>query len=364
MSFMNRTSRGTASSEKPLRRSVSRSRFRSIPGLSVTIVDKAMPPSYSEGIRFTLGNEELPGYIEKLRNEEHVALIIVISHLGFPQEMKLASQVSGIDVLLSAHTHNRLFKPHFQNGAILIQSGCHGSFIGRLDLGIEDGRIVDVNHRLIAVEESIEPDKDVQHLVDTAMGPYRKELSQVVGRTMTSLDRYLVLESTMDNLLLDSLLDLTGARVAFSNGWRYGAPIAPGPVTLGDLWNIIPVNPPVSTCTMKGEEIWTMLEENLERTFARDPYRQMGGYVKRCAGLNMYFKIENPEGHRIQELFIDGERLLADRTYRTTFVTAQGVPAKYGADRNNLDVRAIDALKRYLSKGSVESRLRASVVAI
>ena len=49
-----------------------------------------------------------------------------------------------------------------------------------------------------------------------------------------------------------------------------------------------------------------MLEENLEHTFPRDPYRQMGGYVKRCLGLRFTSKVENPEGLRIQELFIGG----------------------------------------------------------
>lgn len=105
----------------------------------------------------------------------------------------------------------------------------------------------------------------------------------------------------MDNFLLQSLLESTGAQLAFSNGWRYGAPIVPGQITLNDLYNIIPMNPPVSTVELTGEEIKAMLEENLERTFSCDPYEQMGGSVKRCLGLNVYFKIENPSGNRIQK---------------------------------------------------------------
>ncbi len=55
--------------------------------------------------------------------------------------------------------------------------------------------------------------------------------------------------------------------------------------------------------------MWDMMEENLERTFSADPYRQMGGYVKRCLGLNLYFKIENPPGERIQAFFVQGKPL-------------------------------------------------------
>jgi len=107
-----------------------------------------------------------------------------------------------------------------------------------------------------------------------------------------------------------------------------------------------------------------MMEENLERTFARDPYNQMGGYVKRCMGVNLYCKLENPPGFRIQEFFAGGERLDPDAVYRAAFVTGQGVPANYGANREDLDLRAVEALERYLAGGPVSADLRGSVVAI
>ncbi len=336
-----------------------------IVGIAATIVDKVMPAWFSEGISFTLGNEEVPGIIRKLRKEEKVDLVVVISHLGFPQEMKLAGEVDGIDVLLSGHTHNRIYKPAIVNDTIVIQSGCHGSFLGRLDLEIEDGRVRDYTHTLITVSEDITPDPEVQQLVDEARTPYQTKLSEVVGQTATALNRYRVLEATMDNLLLQSLLDETGARLAFSNGWRYGAPIPPGPIIMEDLWRIIPVNPPVSICKLTGDELWMMMEENLERTFARNPYDQMGGYVKRSMGFNLYFKIENPYGTRINEFFVDGERVKPDTVYDVVFVTTQGVPAKYGSDREALDIHAIEALQRYIRAHSpVTAELRGTIVAI
>jgi len=179
------------------------------------------------------------------------------------------------------------------------------------------------------------------------------------------LNRNTVLEATMDNLLLQALLEATGAEVAFSNGWRYGAPIPPGPITLNDLWNIIPVNPPVSVTSLTGDEMWTMMEENLEHTFARDPYEQMGGYVKRALGIKAYVKLENPAGERLQELFVGDKPLERDRSYRAAFVTEQGVPRKYGTDRQKLDVDAISALRRYLrAHDPAEAELRGTVVVV
>ena len=336
-----------------------------IVGIASNIIDKTMPPSYSEGIYFTLGKDELPPIINMLRVQKKVDLIALISHLGFPQEMKLLSEVQGIDICLSSHTHNRLYKPVLNGKTIVIQSGCHGSFLGRLDVEIEGGQIVDYTHRLIEVEADIQPDPTVNELIRQALAPYKDELSEVVGETATALNRGTTLETTMDNFLLQTLLESTGVQLAFSNGWRYGAPIVPGKITLNDLYNIIPMNPPVSTVELSGEEITAMLEENLERTFSCDPYKQMGGYVKRCLGLNVYFKIENPQGHCIQKIFIGDEEIQPNRYYMAAFVTPQGIPQKYGRNRENRSERIIDAMRKYLvNHRPLRAELRGTFVAV
>jgi 2',3'-cyclic-nucleotide 2'-phosphodiesterase (5'-nucleotidase family) len=334
-------------------------------GIASNIVDKTMPPSYSEGIYFTLGKDELPPIVDLLRTKEKIDLIVLISHLGFTQDMKLLSEVPGIDVCLSGHTHNRLYKPVLIGKTIVIQSGCHGSFLGRLDLEVENGQIIDFRHQLIEVEEKIPPDPMIAELVKQALAPYKNELAEVVGETATALNRGTTLETTMDNFLLQALLDSSGAQLAFSNGWRYGAPIVPGNITLNDLYNIIPMNPPVSTVELTGEEIREMLEENLERTFSCDAYNHMGGYVKRCLGLNVYFKIENPSGLRIQKIFVGNVEIQADKYYSAAFVTMQGVPLKYGRNRQNQSERIIDAMRKYLAKHrTIRAELRGTYLAI
>jgi 2',3'-cyclic-nucleotide 2'-phosphodiesterase (5'-nucleotidase family) len=319
-------------------------------GIGSNIVDSTMPPSFSKGVRFTLGRDELPVVIEKLRANEQVDLIILISHLGFPQDMKLMSEVQGVDLCLSGHTHNRITQPVQQGNTLIIQSGCHGSFLGRIDLELIDGKIADYKHQMIEVESSIIPDTTMADIIDRELAPFREKLDTVVGETATALNRYTMLESTMDNFLLQSLLEASGAELAFSNGWRYGAPVIPGLIKLNDLYNIIPMNPPIGKVELTGDEIVNMLEENLERTLASDPYDQMGGYIKRGLGLTAYLKIENPAGQRIQQVFIGNEPLDRFRTYHTAFVTEQGVPQKYGRQRTEMDIHAVEAMQIYLEK--------------
>lgn len=319
-------------------------------GIASNIVDKTMPPAFSAGVRFTLGREELPGIVDALRNRDGVDLVVLISHLGFPQDMKLLSEVPGIDLCLSGHTHNRLACPVRQGKTLVIQSGCHGSFIGRIDLDVSQRAITGYRHQLIEVDSGIVPDPGMTGIIRHELAPFQDELDTVVGETATALNRATMLETTADNFLLAALLESSDAELAFSNGWRYGAPIAPGPVAMNDLYNIIPMNPPLVTVTLSGEELVEMLEENLERTFSSDPYEQMGGYVKRALGLKAFIKIENPAGQRIQKIFVGNDSLDRSRTYRAVFVTEQGVARKYGSERQELPIRAVDAMRTYLAK--------------
>lgn len=334
-------------------------------GIASNIVDKTMPPHFSEGVYFTDGRKELPEVIQTLREQEKIDLVVLNSHLGYPQDMQLMAEVPGIDVDLSAHTHHRLEQAVRQGTALVTQSGSQGSFITRLDLTIENGKITDFTHRLIEIGQDIEPDAEVDDLVQTVLQPFRKELEAVVGETRAPLDRGMNLESTMDNLLLSALLEHTGAQMAFSNGWRYGAPILPGPICVNDLYNMVPMNPPVSTIDVTGEELRVMLEENLEHTFSREPFQQMGGYVKRSMGIRVFFKIENPSLKRIHKLFVGDEEIQPDKVYRAAFITEQGVPAKFGQNRQHHGEKIIDVMYSYLAKHSpVEMQPLGTFIAI
>lgn len=187
-------------------------------GIASNIVDKSMPPSYEEGVRFTLGNAELPGHIERLRSGEKVDLVVVLSHLGFSQDAQLAAEVPGIDALISGHTHNRLYRPVWVGSTPIIQSGCHGSFVGRLDLTVDAGKVIEVRHELICVDKQIEPDAEMAQRVEEAVAPHRAFLGQVVGRVQSPLDRATSLEASMDNVLLDSIAAAAGTRLHAPTG--------------------------------------------------------------------------------------------------------------------------------------------------
>ncbi|WP_417809682.1 5'-nucleotidase C-terminal domain-containing protein [Thioclava sp.] len=152
------------------------------------------------------------------------------------------------------------------------------------------------------------------------------DLEREVGHTPIALHRGTCLEASMDDVLLAAIARAAGIEIAFSNGWRYGAPIPSGPVTAENLWNIVPVDPPVSRVDLTGAEIIEMMEENIKHTFSCKPFGQMGGYVKRFRGLVFCVKLENPKGLRIDGAFTQHGPLERTESYSAGFITAKGVP--------------------------------------
>lgn len=130
------------------------------------------------------------------------------------------------------------------------------------------------------------------------------------------------------------------------------------------LYNLAPMDPEITTVQLAGDEIWQMIEENLERTFSRDPFEQMGGYVKRCGGMTTFFKAENPKGTRVQQVFVGDERIDRSRIYSASFITMQAVPEKYGSDRAGTGHRLIDAVVAFIRNGHTAPDLRNSFIEV
>lgn len=318
-------------------------------GVAATILDKSMPPQFAGELIFTDGVEEVRDHAARLRGEG-CELVLVLSHLGFPQDCALADAVEGLDVIFSGHTHNRLHEAARRNGALIIQSGCHGSFLGRLDLEVTEGRVTGHRHHLIPVSDEVPEDAGMARLVAKAAADTAEMRERIIGETAMLLHRATTLSAPMDDVLLAAIAAAAGTEIAFSNGWRYGAPIPPGRVSEHDLFCIIPMDPPVETVELTGAEIRHLIEASLEATFSRDPFGQKGGYLKRIRGLTFDVKIENPKGLRIQAAYgPDGAPLGADDIYRVAFVTRQGVPPHYDRNRTELPINAIDALRNWFA---------------
>lgn len=326
-------------------------------GVASNIIRKNMPKPFWEGAEFTNGVEESKKY-SKLLKEEGADLIILLSHLGYPQDIELLNQVSGIDICLSGHTHNRIKYVEKVKDAYIIQSGALASSIGYLNLEFEDKKLLNILHEYIVLDETVKEDSEFLNMLneDAILSKYKTYLDEEIGESKIDLHRGSSFYGTMDYLLLDAMRNTTGLDIAFSNGWRYGGAVEKGKITRRDLYRIVPMDPPIMTAEMTGEELCQMLEDNLEKTFSTDPFGQMGGYIKRNSGLKVYWKLENPKGHRIQKIFVGDEELDLKKNYKVAYVTRQGVPETFGKNHKEFGVNSIEAMERLLEKSPYDKK--------
>ncbi|RDV38362.1 bifunctional metallophosphatase/5'-nucleotidase [Bradymonadaceae bacterium TMQ3] len=333
-------------------------------------VPERQPPAYSRGLSYQ-GPDELPGLIDELRTEQGADIVLLLSHIGLAKAVQLTGELEGIDVHLSSDTHERTYAPIVQNDTWVVEPGAFGSFIGRLDLTLDEGKLVDKRWELIELSADDFPeDPEVLAIIDASTEATRDELSRVVGHTSGVLARHNVIETTLDNLLSDALREATGTEIALSNGFRFGNPVLPGPIVEGDLWKFYPVVTELKTGEVTGAQIRAFWERELENVFAQNPADRFGGWIPRPSNMHVRFKADAPRGQRVQEIRVGGELLDDERVYTLTACEREGdhpdtlcrIPNARNTRIHTLD--AHDAVRRYLQKHADATRqLEARVVA-
>ena len=295
-------------------------------GAKIAVIGQAFPytpianprwmfPEYSFGIR----DSHMQEMVDEVR-AQGADLVIVLSHNGFDVDRKMAGRVSGIDIILTAHTHDALPEPVMVGQTLLIASGSHGKFVTRLDLDVRDGQLMGFRHKLIPVfSDVIEPDAEMAALIETERAPYRTEMEEVVGHTDSLLYRRGNFAGTWDDLICEAVMTERDTEIAMSPGVRWGASLMPGDaITREDIHAVTTMTyGQVYRTEMTGDRIHAILEDVADNLFNTDPYYQQGGDMVRLGGLGYSIDISKPIGERITGLTLlrTGEPLDPARSY-------------------------------------------------
>jgi len=255
-------------------------------------------------------------FVQDLKRREHPDLTILVDHTGLAPSVQLAKDIPEFDIVLSGHTHERVYKPNLVGKTIVVEPGSMGSFIGQLDVMLNDGKISDYHYKLVGVDETqFAENQKVKALIEQAERPFQARLREVVGSTKTPLMRYDVLETSMDNFVDDAVREMTHSDIAFTNGFRFSPPLAVGQITQADLWNILPLDARLKAGRVSGKQLLTYLEREMELVYAKDPPKLSGGWGSRPSGMTILFTAGAPEGSRIKDVKINGKPLQPDASY-------------------------------------------------
>lgn len=315
--------------------------IREIDGIRIGFVginDPDIPlrqaPSYSNGILFNDLDKSVEEVIRKVKQDEQADIVILLTHIGLAKQVALANNPISrhVDYIFGNDTHERVRKPIEGKYAKVVEPGAFGSFVGKLTLHFEQGKLVEDQYELIETDPLRYPaDKALQVLIEEKKAPYSAELERVVGSTAVPLYRYLVVENAMDNMITDAMRWKTGVDISFSNGFRFGNPIVPqqgkaAPITRNDIWNMLPIDDYVKTGKVSGSQLMQWLEKEAHNVFAQNPTERFGGWFVRFSGMEVKFNSSAEKGSRVESVRINGEQLESGRIYTISACTREGDP--------------------------------------
>ena len=337
-------------------------------GYTDHLIPKRQSPAYSEGLAFTHPEENLAKYVKYLREVEACTVVLVATHTGLAQQVGLANNPAAehVDFILGADTHERLREPIQGKYCKVIECGSFGSFLGKLDLIIKDGKLFDYTYELLEVDpEKYKPDLKFQAMINKAMAPYHVDLKKVIGTSKVPLMRYYVMETPMDNMITDAIMWKFKPDIALSNGFRFCQPLStPNPktglieITKEFLWNMLPVDSEAKTAWVTGKQVIDWLEKELQNAFASEPSKRFGGWFVRFAGMQVNFTIGNETGKRLNWVKIGGMPLNLDKEYSILACDREGDPddtlcrIDHVKDPKTLNILLHDAIEEYLAANS------------
>jgi sulfur-oxidizing protein SoxB len=295
-------------------------------GVNIAVIGQAFPytpvanpryliPQWSFGIREKLVQKR----VEDAR-ANGAELVVFLSHNGFDVDRKLASRVSGIDVILTGHTHDAIPDVVKVKDTLLVAAGSHGKFLARIDLDVKGGRVVDYRFKLIPVfSDAIQPDPVMAALIADIRAPHKAFLGRTLGRTDGLLYRRGNFNGTFDDLICDALIEGRDAEIALSPGFRWGSSLLPGQdITVEDVYNQTAITyAKAYRSEMTGQFLKEILEDVADNLFNPDPYYQQGGDMVRVGGMAYGIDIAKPIGSRISDMTLlrTGRPIEATKSY-------------------------------------------------
>lgn len=304
-------------------------------GYTDPMVPLRQSPLYSKGILYTQPEENLAHYVDVLKNQENCAFVIIIAHLGLSQQIALANNeaCAGVDYILGGDTHERVRIPIQCKHAKVVEPGAFGSFVGKLELTVENGKVIKDDYELVEINESIKPDKAIESIIYDAEAAFLPKMNEIVGYSTIPLYRYFVVENPIDTMILNALhWKFPEIDIVLSNGFRFCPPRVTKdqsgnvPITNAFIYDMLPVDSTARIGKVTGQQLTNWMEKELNNVFAADASKRFGGWVVKFKGIQVKFNAFAEEGKRVQSITFKGEPLDLNREYSILACEREGDP--------------------------------------
>jgi len=243
-----------------------------------------LPKNRPEGSQFVDGDAIAPEIVQKLREVEHVDLVVLIGHRAYEEDLKLAQAVPGIDVILGTHSHRKedLMKIPGTNTWYISPFQYFG-YVSRLELAFEGNKLVDVTGGLVRMGPDLPEAPDIAAQVtkmqaDLEADPKYAPRFEKLGSAAVELSDTNISsgESVLGNWVQETVRVAAGAHLAVSTASSFRAAIPPGDVTVEDYLTAVPYKNVVLVHEMTGAQVQQLLDMSAGRK-GTDGFSQESG---------------------------------------------------------------------------------------
>ncbi len=293
-------------------------------GQAFPYVPVANPQRFIPDWTFGVQQSDMQEMVNRVRDEESPDAVLLLSHNGMDSDLKMASQVRGIDAIFGGHTHDGMpgATPVSNSGGqtLVTNAGSNGKFLGVMDMDIRAGKLRDFRYRLLPVFSNLlQADAPMSAYIAKARAPYLDRLQEELSVAEGLLYRRGNFNGTFDQIICDALRSEGDAQIALSPGFRWGTTVLPGQtITMEHVMDQTCITyPETYVREMTGENIKLILEDVADNLFNLDPYYQQGGDMVRLGGLDYSIEPEGSVGERISDMQLDdGTPIEASKSYK------------------------------------------------
>lgn len=295
-------------------------------GLLDPDTERQTEPGNVRGIHFLSPEKTVEKYLPEMK-KKGAEVIVILSHLGEPNDKKLAEKVRGIDLIVGGHSHTVLPQGERVNGILITQAGAHGEYVGEIDLQIDPvtKKILDSQAKLHTIISSqFSPDPEVEKIIAPPIREAEEKLKVVVGETRVPLikDKAGAPTTNFPELLADAMRQRAGAEIAIVAANALTSEIEAGPITRGDLYTAIPWDEEIVTVDIPGKAILASLEYGV----SNESHATMTP-----SGLTYSFDPRLPSRHRVANVEVNGIPLFPEKVYRVAMTTHDSRRPEYGS---------------------------------
>lgn len=270
--------------------------------------------SPGEGVEFTDYINEAKAAVEAFE-KQGVNKIIALTHIGLndgggDNDLTLAEEVEGIDVIVGGHTHVKLDEPILveagKEPTVIVQANEYGKFLGTLDVKFnKNGRVIEYAGELLDMK-NFNDDQAALQILNEKYKPAVDEMKNtVIGTTAVDLiggnPAARTAETNLGNLITDGMLAKAktinpNTVIAVQNGGGIRTSVNAGDITMAKVLEVMPFGNSLGIMQLTGAEIKEALEHSV-----KDAPTAFGGFLQ-VSGLKFTYDSSLPAGQRVQSV--------------------------------------------------------------